>query len=85
MPLVQWEVAREAVRQSLVLLKNNAAALPLDKTQSIVVAGEAADDIGLACGGWSVEWQGGKGAITQGQTLLDGIKVSADGIYCQGF
>lgn len=71
------ELAREAVRQSLVLLKNDDETLPLNKTQSIIIAGTAADDIGLACGGWSIDWQGGKGAITEGDTLLDGIKTLA--------
>jgi beta-glucosidase len=68
------EVAQEAVRKSLVLLKNENAALPLDKNASVVyVAGEAADDIGLACGGWSIDWLGSRGAITTGKTLVEGM------------
>jgi beta-glucosidase len=39
----------------------------------LLVAGEAADDIGLQCGGWTIEWQGGRGAITIGTTLLQGV------------
>jgi beta-glucosidase len=39
----------------------------------VFVAGEAADDIGLQCGGWTIEWQGTRGAITTGTTLLNGI------------
>ena len=52
-------VARQAVRQSLVLLKNERKALPLSKTAArIHVAGKSADDIGNQCGGWTIDWQG---------------------------
>lgn len=68
------QVARQAVRQSLVLLKNDDA-LPIPKsTPTILVAGQAADDVGIQCGGWSIEWQGRPGAITPGTTLLEGIR-----------
>jgi beta-glucosidase len=64
-------VAREAVRKSLVLLKNENHTLPLAKdTPLIFIAGQAGDDIGLQCGGWTIEWQGGVGNITPGTTLL---------------
>jgi len=67
-------VAREAVSKSQVLLKNRGAALPLPPDVGrILVAGPAAGDIGLQCGGWTIEWQGGRGAITSGTTLLQGI------------
>jgi beta-glucosidase len=66
-------LASEAVRRSAVLLKNERG-LPLHgRGQSIAVAGEAADDIGLQCGGWTVGWQGGLGRTTPGSTLLDGL------------
>ncbi|MCW8329163.1 glycoside hydrolase family 3 protein [Photobacterium sp. SDRW27] len=52
------EVAREAVRKSLVLLKNNAGLLPLSRQQKILLAGSAADDIQKQAGGWSLTWQG---------------------------
>lgn len=69
-------IAREAVQKSLVLLKNDNAALPISTdSSSIFLAGEAAADIGLACGGWSIEWLGKPGAITEGSTLLDGLKA----------
>jgi beta-glucosidase len=68
-------VAREAVQKSLVLLKNDGGTLPLAKdTPLIFVAGTAADDIGLQCGGWTIEWQGALGDVTPGTTLLTGIE-----------
>jgi beta-glucosidase len=51
-------VARQAVRESLVLLKNSDNILPLDRNLDILVAGNAANDIGKQSGGWSVSWQG---------------------------
>lgn len=68
-------VAREAVRQSLVLLKNEANMLPLKKDAGkLYVAGKNADDIGSQCGGWTITWQGSAGNITPGTTILQGIK-----------
>ncbi|MBZ0292964.1 MAG: glycoside hydrolase family 3 protein [Anaerolineae bacterium] len=68
-------IAREAVQKSLVLLKNDQGTLPITQdTASIFIAGQAADDIGLACGGWSINWLGGQGSITEGHTLLNGIE-----------
>ncbi len=52
------DVAREAVRKSLVLLKNNDSSLPLSKNQKIAIVGPGADDFGLMFGGWSLGWQG---------------------------
>ena len=51
-------IARQAVRESLVLLKNNGHALPLDPHSNILVAGVGANDIGMQSGGWTVDWQG---------------------------
>jgi beta-glucosidase-like glycosyl hydrolase len=51
-------VARQAVRESLVLLKNSDNILPLDRNLDVLVAGNAANDIGKQSGGWSVSWQG---------------------------
>jgi beta-glucosidase len=69
------EVAREAVRKSLVLLKNSHESLPLSKNAAhIIVAGSAANNIGKQSGGWTVEWQGIDGNWIPGTTILDGIK-----------
>ena len=67
-------LAREAVGKSCALLKNEGGLLPLPKDlPQLLVAGRAADDIGLQCGGWSISWQGEAGATTPGTTLLAGI------------
>ena len=64
-------VARECVRESLLLLRNHHHALPLSKNSGhVVVVGTAADDLGVQCGGWTVNWQGGHGNITRGGTTL---------------
>ncbi len=52
------KVARQAVRESLVLLKNKGHLLPVSAQQRILVAGNAADNIGKQSGGWSITWQG---------------------------
>ena len=72
------ELAREAVRKSLVLLKNDKSTLPISKeTPKILVAGRGADNIGMQSGGWTIEWQGKSGNITIGTTILEGIKAAA--------
>jgi beta-glucosidase len=68
-------VARQAVRESQVLLVNRNRTLPLsEKASQILVAGKGADDIGLQCGGWTIRWQGSAGPITQGTTILQAIR-----------
>lgn len=72
------EVAREAVRKSLVMLKNENEALPLNKIgEQVHVSGRAADDLGRQCGGWTIRWQGELGPVTVGTTILEGMKVQA--------
>tara|TARA_B100002052_G_scaffold39432_1_gene31529 strand:+ start:109 stop:1914 length:1806 start_codon:yes stop_codon:yes gene_type:complete len=69
-------IARQAVRESIVVLKNENI-IPISKdSKSIVVAGRGADNLGMQCGGWTINWQGGQGDITIGTTILDGIKES---------
>ncbi|KOO71126.1 1,4-beta-D-glucan glucohydrolase [Stenotrophomonas maltophilia] len=51
-------VARQAVRESLVLLKNQNGVLPLSPKQRILVAGDGANDVGKQAGGWTLNWQG---------------------------
>jgi beta-glucosidase len=68
-------VARQCVRQSLVLLKNESHVLPISRSAArIHVAGKCADDIGNQCGGWTIFWQGKSGDITRGTTILAAIR-----------
>lgn len=67
-------VARRAVAESQVLLKNRGRALPLKRNEKIYVAGVNADDMGNQAGGWTVTWQGQSGDIIPGTTILDGIR-----------
>jgi beta-glucosidase len=72
-------IAREAVRKSLVLLKNEGNTIPLSKdTPIIFVSGKGARDIGLQSGGWSIEWQGMPGNISPGTTILEGIREAVN-------
>ncbi|MGB5326507.1 MAG: glycoside hydrolase family 3 N-terminal domain-containing protein, partial [Pseudomonadales bacterium] len=51
-------VARQAVRESLVLLKNAGKTLPIQQGSQVFVTGDGADSLPMQCGGWSVTWQG---------------------------
>jgi beta-glucosidase len=73
-------IAKQAVRESLVLLKNKNAILPLSKeTKKIVVVGEHANSSGLQSGGWTVNWQGTHKNYKGATTILNGIKKLAKG------
>jgi beta-glucosidase len=76
------EVARQCVRQSMVLLKNSHRALPFSKgLKHLHVMGAAADDLGIQCGGWTISWQGQAGqTIRGGTTILAAVRktVSPD-------
>ncbi|CAH9072575.1 unnamed protein product [Cuscuta europaea] len=77
------DLAREAVRKSLVLLKNGGddgePLLPLPKKATrILVAGTHADNIGYQCGGWTITWQGLGGNITDGTTILQAVSSTVD-------
>jgi beta-glucosidase len=71
--------ARQAVRESLVMLKNEGGVLPLSRDSGrIVVCGAAADDLGRQCGGWTISWQGRPGRDQlSGTTILEGLKNTA--------
>nr|6JGQ_A Chain A, BETA-D-GLUCAN GLUCOHYDROLASE ISOENZYME EXO1 [Hordeum vulgare subsp. vulgare]6JGR_A Chain A, BETA-D-GLUCAN GLUCOHYDROLASE ISOENZYME EXO1 [Hordeum vulgare subsp. vulgare]6JGS_A Chain A, BETA-D-GLUCAN GLUCOHYDROLASE ISOENZYME EXO1 [Hordeum vulgare subsp. vulgare]6JGT_A Chain A, BETA-D-GLUCAN GLUCOHYDROLASE ISOENZYME EXO1 [Hordeum vulgare subsp. vulgare] len=78
------DLAREAARKSLVLLKNgktstDAPLLPLPKkAPKILVAGSHADNLGYQCGGWTIEYQGDTGRTTVGTTILEAVKAAVD-------
>lgn len=70
-------IAREAVRKSLVLLKNNGKVLPIKGNARVLVAGSGADDIGQACGGWTLSWQGTGNTnadFPNGESIYAGIR-----------
>lgn len=72
-------VARECVRESMVLLKNERRVLPLSRQlKRLAVVGKAADDVGTQCGGWTIAWQGQTGMMPHGgTTLLAGLRQVA--------
>ncbi|HEX5088578.1 MAG TPA: glycoside hydrolase family 3 N-terminal domain-containing protein [Nocardioides sp.] len=75
------KVARQAVAESQVLLRNRQHTLPLSgsKKQPVYVAGGSADSIGKQAGGWTITWQGDPNQVIPGDTILDGIKGAAKG------
>ncbi|GMP91820.1 hypothetical protein CsSME_00042332 [Camellia sinensis var. sinensis] len=78
------DLAREAVRKSLVLLKNgnntDSPLLPLPRNPNrILVAGTHANNLGYQCGGWTISWQGLSGNNhTSGTTILNAISTAVD-------
>jgi beta-glucosidase len=70
-------VARRAVAESQVLLKNRRSTLPLRSNSDVYVAGSNADNIGNQAGGWTLTWQGGSTNVIPGDTILDGIRQAA--------
>ncbi|MFZ3001258.1 MAG: glycoside hydrolase family 3 N-terminal domain-containing protein [Undibacterium umbellatum] len=73
------ELARQAVRESLVLLKNDSTTLPLARNKKILVVGKTADDISNQTGGWSLTWQGTDNKNTDfpnADSILTGIKAA---------
>jgi beta-glucosidase len=70
-------IAREAVRKSLVLLKNSNQILPLRPQANILVAGDGADNLGKQSGGWTITWQGTglkNSDFRNAQTIYSGIQ-----------
>lgn len=90
-------IAAQAVRESLVLLKNNNQLLPLAPKQKVLVTGDGADNIGKQSGGWTLTWQGTGNVnadFPNGRSIYSGIQqqveaaqgtveLSADGSYQQ--
>ena len=70
-------VARQAVAESQVLLKNDANTLPLSKTGKIYLAGSASNDVGNQSGGWTLTWQGQSGDVPGGTSIAKGMKQVA--------
>jgi|WetSurMetagenome_2_1015567.scaffolds.fasta_scaffold00027_9 beta-glucosidase len=73
------DVARRCVRESMVLLKNDGAALPIPKTANVAVVGVHGNDLGRQCGGWTITWQGGTGTVTTGTTLYKAVQNTSTG------
>lgn len=73
-------LARRAVRESLVLLKNNDGVLPVSRAKRVLVVGKSADSVPNQTGGWSLTWQGTNNAnadFPAGDTILAGIREAA--------
>lgn len=72
------DLARRAVRESLVLLKNDGGLLPLSRQQRVLVVGRGADSVPMQAGGWSLTWQGtdtDNADYPNARTVLDGIRA----------
>ncbi|MFA9218817.1 MAG: glycoside hydrolase family 3 protein, partial [Sphingomonadaceae bacterium] len=72
-------LARQAVRESLVLLKNNGGVLPLARGKKVLVVGKSADSMANQSGGWSLTWQGTDNKNSDypvGDTILAGIRAA---------
>lgn len=74
-------LAKQLVEESLVLVKNDNKTLPLKKGSTIFVTGPASDNVGVQCGGWTVQWAGGIDQngrhVTKGTTILEGLQSIA--------
>lgn len=72
------QIARKAVKESLVLLKNENKVLPIRKNAKVLVTGPASNNVGIQCGGWTISWRGGMDSQgkkwTEGSTILEGFK-----------
>jgi beta-glucosidase len=74
-------IARRAVRESLVLLKNNRNLLPLRNSARVLVAGDGEDNIGKQSGGWTLNWQGlgnHNSDFPNGQSIYAGLKEALE-------
>jgi beta-glucosidase len=73
------DVARACVRESMVLLKNANATLPMPKTANVAIWGTAGDNVGIQCGGWTVSWQGGAGPVQGATSIKTGMQAVGTG------
>jgi beta-glucosidase len=78
-------IARQAVRESMVLLKNDNTALPISKTATVALTGMTADHAGNQCGGWTIGWQGAlsgttfRSSITGVTTIKSALETALGG------
>lgn len=73
------ELARRAVRESLVLLKNDSKILPIKKSANILLMGPGIDNIGYQCGGWTINWEGSSGKdLVPGVSIQDAFETVAE-------
>src|SRR3546814_12829308 len=73
------ELSRRAVRESLVLLKNDGGLLPLPRDRRVLVVGRGADSVPMHAGGWASTWPGtdpSNAAYPNATTLLDGVRAA---------
>lgn len=78
------QLAQQLVAKSLVLLKNENDVLPLKSGMKVFAAGQALDDIGVQCGGWTGSWCGdtdlNTGGVIPGVSILDGLRECSEEI-----
>lgn len=72
-------IARQAVRESLVLLKNEQSILPLSKSANLLVVGMGSNNLGIQSGGWTLTWQGSESIQTAGTTILEAFQQTTTG------
>lgn len=74
------QLALQLGHESIILLKNHDSVLPLRKSSSVFLTGQAADNVGFLCGGWTLIWQGvsGNGLLPNGISLKQGMEGAVD-------